>query len=556
MELKYRDGDMPIDLTGLEKNLHLDWKVRRRWTEQYIYYLNYKSIVFDDGIDKEQHIDADARLPYVKDLESHDGGYGTVRCYEMAPEYIELGAKGQRVVPAELAGHLLEQSEAIVQALRFLHEGFVVGRETMACAHMDLKPDNIIIFEGGKVGTWKICDFGISVVRKKPSAGSQDQQSGQGDVVSLGDYYSKSIETYPKRPASDFQPPEVRDTGSATSPAKVGRRIDIWSFGAILAEILAFCMDTDKGVPSFREQRRDRVFGYENGLFYSPDTTASNSNYLSASTVQEPAVDLQLRPQVRQWLDNISTSFSSQGPWIAMWIECIQKTLVISFKMRPKAIVLLKLIRGILAQLPSDGEDDNSSSEGSDSGPSNGGSDPGRTTPPKTPTPRIGINIPVHAEEESIRDNGGNATQVSEIVPESDISEIGSNMPPSTDARVTEESSITTIAELRRSRTIGEGKYDSSESSKSLGLKSESVIAIAIDDPRIVYLTMKWVKVYRIKTFGGFEVSEEESIPQQENQECRRHIAIAGDFMVLWRKLDTIAQVSQCPQTTVVLDNN
>jgi serine/threonine protein kinase len=69
---------------------------------------------------------------------------------------------------ADLAGALLYQCAAIADALKWLHAGFRENHPSsfIYLAHMDLKPDNILLFDGEPVGHWKMADFGISVIKR------------------------------------------------------------------------------------------------------------------------------------------------------------------------------------------------------------------------------------------------------------------------------------------------------------------------------------------------------------------------------------------------------
>ncbi|KAK3348925.1 hypothetical protein B0T25DRAFT_581980 [Lasiosphaeria hispida] len=92
---------------------------------------------------------------------------------------------------ADLALALLQQCSRLAGALKFMHMGFSAGDRWVRCAHMDLKPNNIIIFDGdGVVGRWKYCDFGISVFKEGDmTVGQQDDDySAVGSVL---DYYAQ-----------------------------------------------------------------------------------------------------------------------------------------------------------------------------------------------------------------------------------------------------------------------------------------------------------------------------------------------------------------------------
>lgn len=200
---------------------------------------------------------------------------------------------------------------------------------------MDLKPANIIIFEShdGIVGKWKICDFGISVFHA-------EQKGQRGEVVSIGDYFNKfrSIQRSPRRPPGAFQAPEIE------FPAKLEiediedtRSSDIWSLGAIFAEVLAYASGRSASVKKFRQLRKQQTSCRANpdDFFYTwvPPQDVRHTTYR----------DCELRTQVSDWLHGFGAEMPPSSPPAAClkcWATCVKNILEVQPEKRPNAATL------------------------------------------------------------------------------------------------------------------------------------------------------------------------------------------------------------------------
>ncbi|KAI8629046.1 kinase-like protein [Xylariaceae sp. FL1651] len=247
---------------------------------------------------------------------------------------------------------LLKQCRDLTGALKFLHEGFPVGRASLFCAHMDLKPNNIIIFDGAReedvVGTWKLCDFGISAFK-------ESQEIEASEVVSVGDYHAQiTMNTKARRDPGPYQAPEVWQVQetvdispqAALQRGKVGRKSDIWSFGAIFAEVLTFALDRERGVEEFACRRRVRQHGtgYDTDYFYMRQTIVTDTLMVPG---QSQAFTIQVTPQVFTWLDKLCADSSTPQRWANCWAECIRQILQVDPDKRPSARRLKKWVNHV-----------------------------------------------------------------------------------------------------------------------------------------------------------------------------------------------------------------
>ncbi|KAL8303152.1 hypothetical protein RB600_006858 [Gaeumannomyces tritici] len=225
---------------------------------------------------------------------------------------------------------LLPQCIALAEALRFLHSDIYESGQVYLVAHMDIKPDNILISScrDHHVGLWKLADFGISAIHSHSLDHSYD--------------WNRTIGTLARRGPSTHQAPEIeRSLASKRLPkedqVRVGRKGDIWSFGAILAEVLAFAEAGTKGVKKFERMRiRKTLIG---------DQDFRNDDFWYTL----PSGSACLRPTVGHWLEQVKGRYPTSTPWI----ECIKDTLVVDPQARPNAEQLAQCVRGVLYPQPS-----------------------------------------------------------------------------------------------------------------------------------------------------------------------------------------------------------
>lgn len=137
---------------------------------------------------------------------------------------------------------IVQESYCLVGALKFLHHGLDTSSGKMFCAHMDLKPENVLVTWRQRrpgqlpVGLWQIADFGISKIKRPRRPATMYLEP-----MPLGNMAAQvaGLEMTPTaavRGSGAFQAPEV---GGNTARA-VGQESDMWSFGCIFATVLAF----------------------------------------------------------------------------------------------------------------------------------------------------------------------------------------------------------------------------------------------------------------------------------------------------------------------------
>ncbi|KAJ0334291.1 hypothetical protein COL5a_000339 [Colletotrichum fioriniae] len=318
----------------------------------------------DDGLAKANNMRllrqgkaGDHSISLCNAVVEHGGRHGDgdeARSYDFEERFPHANTHGWG--NPELARALLHQCVKLAGALLFLHSGFSApsegGERWVRCAHMDLKPDNIIIFGGdGAVGRWKLCDFGISVLKDEESEGPA------GEDYHSSHYSQMTFNTNARRGRGQYQAPEVPEfwdpylaesarsggtdtgTGTAALVGRVGRSADIWSFGCIFAEVLAFALGGPRNVEGFLAARRQVFNNIRDGNFHSP----SNSNSTSTSTSLSSHM---VRPQVLRWLGEQCATAASPI-WSNCWAGHVRRILRVDPRERPDAQALERQVHHV-----------------------------------------------------------------------------------------------------------------------------------------------------------------------------------------------------------------
>lgn len=230
------------------------------------------------------------------------------------------------------------QMHHLAHALEWLHKGITTHgthQNRIRFAHMDLKPNNVLIDNDdgpSTVGKWVLTDFGISAFK-------EDDESDSSNLVSVRDYYQTlTINTPPRRDPGAYQPPEVENTDNKlherrnnAREGRAGRRGDIWSFGCIFSEVLAFSLGQAELVKEFRRARKGR---YRNDYFYEK---------YSHGTLEADQTEMsyRVRPWIIDWLRTLPERYTFPKDAINCCVETILDVLDVDGSRRPKANELL-----------------------------------------------------------------------------------------------------------------------------------------------------------------------------------------------------------------------
>ncbi|KAJ9497557.1 hypothetical protein H2202_006981 [Exophiala xenobiotica] len=230
--------------------------------------------------------------------------------------------------------NLLTEALSLAQALEFLHNQMTTDRgRKLRCAHLDLKPENILVCfppdahpDSCPVGQWKITDFGMakieqSVVGQEIVQEHQEQDPAPGNV--LRDLSSQP----PTRGEGAFQPPEVQ----IIEKAKVSTRRDVWSFGCVLAMVLAYALG---GPEEVAKQHQSRAAGSDD-YFYLRRRQPRTEARISASILHR--VQAELKPEFQKWLDNAPAMRNAiHAEWIGACSQLVLSLLNVDVVQRPE----------------------------------------------------------------------------------------------------------------------------------------------------------------------------------------------------------------------------
>ena len=203
--------------------------------------------------------------------------------------------------------HMLKQLANLAGALDFLHDGLEIGGSTsFYCAHLDLRPQNLLVFSSktDPLGSWKISDFGISSFRK---IGHTKERT----IPSIRDFadHQESVPTNRNLEGSHRSP----ENHSSHEEPFSGRKSDMWSYGCIYCEVLAFGLGGKKLLKEFRSLRSSNG----DDAFFKIEETASNSSAPPEHFLKE---------SVAQWLQDLSANNPIEKTWIE---DCVSIAIAI-----------------------------------------------------------------------------------------------------------------------------------------------------------------------------------------------------------------------------------
>lgn len=236
------------------------------------------------------------RFGYRPDLDTRE----EISVYDFDETFPDL-------TPFNLRDEIFKELCQLAKALSWLHNE--MADSDRYCAHLDLKPDNILIKQATTpIGSWMISDFGISNFHKETN---NPQLPSMRQVVSSLTNRSGMV-----RGHGSYQPPEV------DNPTVDGRKSDVWSFGCIVSECLKFSLEhtAKDGSLALKRFREDRSGADD--FFYT---------IKRAPWINFPFPNGLITPQLKDTVSNWLKSLSSRPPyaWVKECAEMLKKVLVI-----------------------------------------------------------------------------------------------------------------------------------------------------------------------------------------------------------------------------------
>ncbi|KIX01306.1 uncharacterized protein Z518_09031 [Rhinocladiella mackenziei CBS 650.93] len=244
--------------------------------------------------------------------------------------------------------NVLIEAYSLAQGLDFIHNHMITDKgRRIRCGHVDLTPENILVCfpttgsgAAAPVGRWKIVDFGISNVEESV-AGSQIVQlppAEQCGAVAPGTILRDvALQPFKTGPGA-FQPPEVKNQQTA----KVNTRRDVWSFGCVLAMILAFAIG---GPEEVNAQLLCRSKGADD-YFYHRVRHLNDT----AQRQHPDSKHAEIKPAVKYWLEEKAPSIAPQmqRDWIRYCAKLVLRLLTINVYERPEMNYAVQELERIL----------------------------------------------------------------------------------------------------------------------------------------------------------------------------------------------------------------
>lgn len=231
------------------------------------------------------------------------------------------------LTPFNLRDEIFKELCQLAKALSWLHNE--IADSNRYCAHLDLKPDNILIKQAmTPIGRWMISDFGISIFDKETN---NPQLPSMRQAVSSLTNRRGMI-----RGHGSYQPPEV------DNPKVDGRKSDVWSFGCIVSESLTFSLENTakNGSLALKRFREDRSGADD--FFY----TIKRAPRINFPFRNDP-ITHQLKDTISKWLKSLSSR--QTYAWVKECAEILKKVLVID----PNSRLLTKDFKEALDRISS-----------------------------------------------------------------------------------------------------------------------------------------------------------------------------------------------------------
>lgn len=255
--------------------------------------------------------------------------------FQMRPADYPTWLQLEKITPY----NVLNQVQFLGRALEFLHENIIDDGSHAPLCHMDLKPENIVLTEvdGSEhesnkypLGRWKITDFGIA-------APITPGIRTMGQVV-------KSISSQPPvylHEIGDFQAPEAERNRKDQTQDVDHSKADIWSFGCVFVEAIAFSIRGSGGITEMRS-RRKRASNDADGV------NRSGHFYRAMADGQ-----YQLLPEIHSYFHDLASSGEFQRGWIHdIWSLIKNQALVICPENRDSARNLCEKLNAKIQTVP------------------------------------------------------------------------------------------------------------------------------------------------------------------------------------------------------------
>lgn len=165
---------------------------------------------------------------------------------------------------------LLRSAAGLAQGLQFLHGMKTITYESIACYHLDIKPQNILV-SARKDGDdlWQITDFGMSRIKYRHPNTDAEHERDTSRWFRKKYQESSFSTTKASRGEGTYQPPEADGSNMQT----LKKESDIWSIGCVLSSLLAYMDQGYQGLERFADKRAAHQRSKNYDFFYVTSNT-------------------------------------------------------------------------------------------------------------------------------------------------------------------------------------------------------------------------------------------------------------------------------------------
>ncbi|KAK5993766.1 hypothetical protein PT974_07203 [Cladobotryum mycophilum] len=156
----------------------------------------------------------------------------------------------------EAKAEIILCAQGLASGLNFLHHEMTTpDLEDMVCYHMDLTPNNILVFierrDGHVRPIWKLSDFGMSRVKIRHRGQGVERERDFNSLFVRRQIKGPSLSgTLNRRGEGTYLAPESID-----SNPRMRTGSDVWSLGCVLSVVFAYLQGGSLGVTAYQDAR-------------------------------------------------------------------------------------------------------------------------------------------------------------------------------------------------------------------------------------------------------------------------------------------------------------